>query len=288
MRHSDPQISRVLETLSRLMDRNLDLVESSTEARNVVVARGLQGHAPVAVHDSSGGEFSEKERCFLQEIAELLARDGTLRSENVALDHRMKMLEREITEMHARNRALAEASSRDSLTGLYNRWYIVDKIEAEMNRALRHGSPMSVLMIDIDHFKTVNDSFGHSAGDTVLQAMGQVLRESCRVYDIPGRYGGEEFCLLLPETKIDKTMPVAERIRRKVASTPFLCGQTPVHVTASVGVAGLENVPDEGLYGASSLIERADRALYAAKNGGRNRVETWNVDLTHKQIRVEH
>ena len=97
---------------------------------------------------------------------------------------------------------------RDTLTGLYNRWYVMEKIDSEMNRALRHGAPMSVLMLDLDHFKNVNDSFGHSVGDQVLKNVGQVLRESCRVYDVPGRYGGEEFCIVLPETRVGNTHTV--------------------------------------------------------------------------------
>ena len=124
------------------------------------------------------------------------------------------------------------------------------------------------------------------------ELVGQVLRDSCRVYDMPGRYGGEELCLMLPETKVENTMHVAERIRRRVAATPISVQGGPVHVTTSIGVAGIENVPDEDVFNANSLIERADRALYTAKDRGRNRVETWSSMLSLQQrasaLVVEH
>src|SRR5438552_15751931 len=174
-----------------------------------------------------------------------------------------------------RNRILSEVSARDSLTGLYNRWYVMEKIESEMNRSLRHGSPVAVLMIDIDHFKRVNDTWGHAVGDEVLKNVGQVLRDSCRVYDVPGRYGGEEFCIVLPETRVGNTRQVAERIRSRLATTELPVGDKSIIVTASIGVAGMDPVADEGVVSAAALLDRADRALYSAKHHGRNRVELY-------------
>src|SRR5262249_26043288 len=151
-------------------------------------------------------------------------------------------------------------------------------------RALRHGSPMSVLMLDLDNFKTVNDSFGHSVGDSVLKVVGQVLRESCRVYDVAGRYGGEEFCVVLPDTRVGDTEAVAERIRTRLASTALPVGERSIVVTASIGVAGMDSVADEGVVSAAALLDRADRALYAAKHHGRNRVELWLPEAPPSQF----
>src|SRR5205085_7412887 len=125
----------------------------------------------------------------------------------------------------------------------YNRWYVMEKIESEINRSVRHGSPVSLLMIDIDHFKQVNDSYGHAVGDQVLQSVGKTLRDSCRVYDVPGRYGGEEFCVVLPETRIGYTTVVAERIRNRLEMSELMFGESKVSVTASFGIAGLDSVP---------------------------------------------
>mgnify|MGYP003576835982 CR=1 FL=1 len=134
-------------------------------------------------------------------------------------------------------------------------------------------------MLDVDHFKNVNDTFGHAAGDLVLQAIGKLLRDSCRVYDIPGRYGGEEFCILLPETRLGNTNVVAERIRSRLATTELATGGTSIHVTVSIGIAGLDSPEDVDEVTPSALIDRADRALYTAKNRGRNRIELWDAAL---------
>jgi diguanylate cyclase (GGDEF)-like protein len=195
------------------------------------------------------------------------------------LQRRLQRLEEENLELTVTNRMLAEVSARDALTGLYNRWYVIDKMEAEINRSIRHGSPMALLMLDIDHFKSVNDTYGHTAGDQVLQFVARLLRESCRVYDIAGRYGGEEFCVLLPETALGSTPIVAERIRQRLEVSELSVGGSSVGVTASIGIAGLDAGAGESMLSPAALIERADRALYSAKHRGRNRVEMWDAHL---------
>jgi diguanylate cyclase (GGDEF)-like protein len=286
MRFFDPQISRALDSLSEFLKKKLELAEGDVNTERVIVSRLLPSQPPLAIRAAEGGEFTETERALLSGVLEILHRDIGSRAELHSLDQRLRLLERENGELMLRNRALAEASARDALTGLYNRRYVIDKIDAEMNRALRHGTPMALLMLDVDHFKNINDSFGHPVGDHVLQALGNVIKESCRVYDTPGRYGGEEFCLMLPDTRLENTMVVAERIRQRVEATPFVSGTISIHVTASIGVAALETVPEEALFSANALIERADRALYAAKDRGRNRVETWTPNS--QSFRLEH
>src|SRR5438270_12497160 len=118
---------------------------------------------------------------------------------------------------------------------------------------------MAVLMIDLDHFKNINDSYGHNVGDQVLQWVGKTLRESCRVYDVPGRYGGEEFCVVLPETRVGNTSVVAERIRQRLMTTPMIVGDEAVSVTASFGIAGSDCTPGEGLLNPAALVDRAGR-----------------------------
>ena len=188
-------------------------------------------------------------------------------------------LESENLDLMVRNRFLSEATAKDALTGLYSRWYVLEKIESEINRSLRSGSPMSLLMLDIDHFKKINDTFGHSAGDQVLQLVGRLLKESCRVYDVPGRYGGEEFCVLLPDTGMQNTPMVAERIRSRLASAEITVGGATLGVTASIGIAGLDSSDVQSLLSPSALIDRADRALYTAKHRGRNRCEVFDAEL---------
>jgi diguanylate cyclase (GGDEF)-like protein len=279
MRRIAEVAGRILRPLSRLLDRRLQLDEGAAAAGDMTV---VSVAAPaVIVRAEDGRPFNESERQLLDEIF-ALARvadesDNRLR----ALEDRFLILQRENLDLVMKNRILSEISHKDALTGLYNRFYVMEKIDSEMNRALRHGYPISVLMLDLDHFKRINDSYGHPVGDEVLKIVGQVLRESCRVYDVAGRYGGEEFCIVLPETQVGNTTQVAERIRNRLATTPLSVGSTSIVVTASIGVAGMDST--EGVLSASTLVERADRALYSAKHLGRNRVEMWNPGATGPQ-----
>ncbi|HYH06798.1 MAG TPA: GGDEF domain-containing protein [Thermoanaerobaculia bacterium] len=265
--------ARLLEPVAELLKRPLTLVDAQSAEAGKAFAVRL--HAPrVAIVAQDGAPFTESERRLIQSLFDVVRMAGESEERYRELEQRMLSLQRENLDLVVRNRSLSEVSSKDSLTGLYNRWFVIEKLDSELNRSLRHGSPMSLLMLDIDHFKRINDTWGHTAGDQVLQSIGKLLRESCRVYDVPGRYGGEEFCIVLPETKPGNTTIVAERIRHRLESTQLTCGDSSIVVTASIGIAGLEAPADE-ILSPSMLIERADRALYSAKNRGRNRVEMW-------------
>ena len=274
MRRIAEAAGRVLRPLAAMLNTRLKLETGTPAAENRSTIS--VGGGNLVVRAADGREFTPLEREFVVEVFELLRLAEETDARTRSAEERIAHLERENLDLLMQHRVLEEISARDSLTGLYNRWFVMEKIESEMNRALRHGAPMSVLMLDLDNFKTVNDSFGHSVGDEVLKSVGQVLRESCRVYDVPGRYGGEEFCIVLPETLLGNTKNVAERIRSRLAQTQLAAvGNKPINVTASIGVAGVDSVTNDGLVSAAALIERADRALYAAKHHGRNRVELW-------------
>jgi two-component system cell cycle response regulator len=157
----------------------------------------------------------------------------------------------------------------DELTGVSNRRYLLDRLMQEMLRAQRYGSPLCILMIDLDHFKRINDTYGHIMGDTVLATVAGILRQTVRATDIPGRYGGEEFCVVLTETKREGAHLVAERLRRRIAAEAFPAADgNTFHVTCSIGLAQYHEDIKEVL----ALIERADQALYRAKAAGRDRV----------------
>lgn len=158
----------------------------------------------------------------------------------------------------------------DALTGLKNRRDFDDHAEHEIARSLRQDSPLSILMLDIDHFKRVNDSYGHSTGDGVLRQLGAGLREVLRETDIPARIGGEEFAVLMPDTDLDTAAEVAQRVRAWVATQPFQTadGGAPIAVTVSLGVAQMRAVSAS----IGSLMKDADDALYLAKREGRNQV----------------
>ncbi|HEX8252756.1 MAG TPA: GGDEF domain-containing protein [Thermoanaerobaculia bacterium] len=273
--------------LSELLKKPLTLIDAeSPEARNGFAVR--LDVPRVAVLSAEGGPFNEDERKLILELFGVIRLAEESEARYQELEHRMLGLQRENLDLVVKNRMLSEVSTRDSLTGLYNRWFVMEKIDSEINRALRHGSPMSLLMLDLDHFKRINDTYGHPAGDQVLQAIGQMLRESCRVYDVPGRYGGEEFCIVLPETKPGNTNVVAERIRRRLEATELTCGDASVVVTASIGIAGMEATAEGEILSPAALIDRADRALYTAKSRGRNRIETWQQAFLASDDAVSH
>lgn len=161
--------------------------------------------------------------------------------------------------------ALEEISFKDSLTGIYNRRYLFSMLENEQKRFKRHRCPFSIILMDIDHFKLVNDKWGHIAGDSVLSEMGKILKQEFRSEDASGRYGGEEFLIILIGTPLDSAYNVAERLRIKIENRDFPMVEKTI--TASFGVAEYSEKDEiEG------FIARADSKLYLAKEKGRNRV----------------
>lgn len=162
--------------------------------------------------------------------------------------------------------SLAEASSRDGLTGIYNRRYIEEAVAKEFGRVQRYGGALSLILFDLDNFKTVNDGHGHLAGDIVLRAAAKHIGDGIRQTDTFGRYGGEEFMAVLPATPIDGATILAERLRQRLAATPVIHGNLSIPVTVSAGIAEVQ--PSMQRY--EHLIRAADQALYRAKADGRN------------------
>jgi len=168
--------------------------------------------------------------------------------------------------LDAAQAALLEASIRDELTGLHNRRYLMTRFNEEFERARRKGTTLGLLMMDIDHFKVVNDNYGHPAGDEVLRSVGQILASMLRDYDVGGRYGGEEFAVVLAETTPADMVRLAERIREVIEQRQDHGNATGIHITISIGVAVLNDTDTT-----ETLLQRADSALYKAKEAGRNR-----------------
>lgn len=168
----------------------------------------------------------------------------------------------------ARSRQLSDALDRDSLTGLLKHSRIKEQVDIELSRAQRTGDKLSVVMVDLDHFKQINDSYGHPAGDKVIKAMAHLLRQRLRKMDAVGRYGGEEFVAVLPRCSRAEAQALMEDIRKRFRDISFTVDQKTFHVTLSAGIAAFE--PD--IERADQLLQEADAALYRAKSDGRNRV----------------
>lgn len=173
-----------------------------------------------------------------------------------------------------RTRYLMELLSKkamiDGLTGLWNRTYLDSHLRSELSSARRSCMPLSCIMADVDHFKSINDNYGHSFGDEVLRTIAKVFTEFCRTEDIVCRYGGEEFTVLLPQTPLAGAKELAERIRQGIESRPFVRKNNPLRINCSFGVATLRDSIEP------SIVDLADEALYKAKRSGRNRVEVHN------------
>jgi len=168
------------------------------------------------------------------------------------------------------NEMLLDLSNTDHLTGLFNRRYMMEVLGREVQRSSRKGGHLSLILLDIDHFKDVNDIYGHLQGDVALQKVALLLKKELRAYDCATRYGGEEFVAILPDSSLKDAVFVAERIRQSVMETKFSDKLAGLNLTVSLGVASF---PLEGVTTVDAFIKLADDALYRAKNSGRNRVE---------------
>ena len=165
-------------------------------------------------------------------------------------------------------------SITDPLTGIYNRGYINERLPQEIRRSQRYGRNLSLLLCDIDHFKGVNDTYGHLAGDAVLATVAGCLIDTIRQQvDWAGRYGGEEFLVVLPETDYAGAMSLAERLRKNIQACPTVLDQGTIPITVSIGVTSLSPDKLQELVKAEVLLQEADRLLYAAKASGRNRIK---------------
>jgi diguanylate cyclase (GGDEF)-like protein len=245
LRNTHGEIIGAIQVLNKRM--------GSFDSEDETLLSALSSHAAVAI-----------------ENADLYRRLSVL---NLSLERKVEERTTELSAANERlsvlNRELEEISITDGLTKIYNRRYFNERLRQELKRVSRYGPPLSILMIDIDHFKKVNDTWGHQAGDTVLSGVAGLIKDRLRETDLIARYGGEEFCLLATGTDQAGVQVLAERVRKLVQSTVFEHGGKAIAVTVSIGVCTWEpSLRDDQ----EELIRRADSALYRAKEQGRNRV----------------
>jgi len=259
-----PAYLQVEGVLGRAIDGRKPLVLTETlRTRLQGAAEHFQGHVlliPLAVYEYPWGMLV---------LERFVHREPFVRADcetiQVIVDHLAILLEN-----MRLYRQKAEMAVRDGLTGLLNHRRLHERLQEELSRSLRYHHPMSLLMIDVDYFKRYNDTYGHQQGDELLRVLAEILQQNVRQSDIVGRYGGEEFAVILPETDKESAVVLAQRLCEVVASTPFLGypGGPSVRCTISIGVA---SYPDDGLT-VSDLVAAADTALYRAKRYGKNRV----------------
>ncbi len=192
----------------------------------------------------------------------------------------------EVEQLKEQVSLLATQVHTDALTSLHNKRHFINAIEVELERSCRTHQPTSLILLDIDHFKRINDTYGHLAGDTVLQHMATAIKNSIRKIDIACRYGGEEFAVILPSTPLLTAIQVSERIRENIAALTIDIGEQQLSATASFGVAiHLHSLPSN----VETFVERADKQLYRAKHNGRNQVcsETLPTKQDHQVADAE-
>jgi diguanylate cyclase (GGDEF)-like protein/PAS domain S-box-containing protein len=199
---------------------------------------------------------------------------GPLRDENNEINN-LFIYVQDVTEVAVYEQKLVELNMKDGLTGIYNRRFMETKLREEYFRHKRYSRAFSLVMFDIDHFKKVNDEYGHQCGDFILKSVSSRISSAIRNIDFLFRYGGEEFCCILPETNLEGAILVAERFREAIMEMENNFDGSVINVTISLGVAEMK----EDTESPNTLLQQADEALYRAKRGGRNRVESVQTAL---------
>lgn len=267
-----PEISTALETGKPVLIEDLQSSELHRNVRLEWKAKGTQVPIrsvivlPFELGDEQAGVF------FLRRLASepALTREDVEFADAVVKAAVAAIVRAQLLEnTRAENTRIEVLAHTDPLTQVLNRRALTVRLVSEMDRARRYDAILSMLMVDLDHFKQINDTHGHLIGDDALRELAQLLHESVRSVDFVARYGGEEFVVVLPETKLDGAVKFADRLRERIEATPFVREHGGVHITASIGVA---SYPKGDVHTVDDLFARADEALYRAKSEGRNRV----------------
>ncbi|MEM6531550.1 MAG: diguanylate cyclase [Myxococcota bacterium] len=262
------------EGIKKLLNEPFDLVICDVQMPDIdgyrfLALKGEQEHIadiPVIMLTATANDVSSKVRCFEAGASDYVTKPYE-REELVARVRTHLSLKQLRDELRRKAEQLELLTVTDDLTGLSNRRHFFARMETELVRGTRRSTPVGFLMLDVDHFKSINDTHGHQGGDLALAAVGRILKAEVRPYDVPARYGGEEFCVLLPDTSAEQAIEVAERLRTSIEQLELEHDGQRFGLTVSIGVS----VSDRSPVNASDLIKRADQALYIAKSEGRNR-----------------
>lgn len=249
-------------SIGRSVSASIQILDEGISRKHCLLRKNSLGELVIEDNHSTNGTFANGERISVHKLA-----DGD--KIQVGSTTILKFTYNDDLE-ESFQRQMYDSALRDGLTRAFNKRYFSDRIQAEFAYSDRHGSPLALAIMDLDHFKLVNDNHGHLAGDSVLQILAQLVQQSVRTEDVFARYGGEEFAVISRGITAESCLVMAERIRHSVEQHAFVWERQRLPITISIGVAGL---PDPGLKSAEALIEAADSALYEAKHGGRNQVK---------------
>ncbi len=259
----------VLDAINRIIDFNLAAQKILPELQPAVIGepaiKALAGQTTLAAQMIQAAadalEVELNERHFQVQQTPMTDGRGNPTGKIITL-HDITQVRRLLDELH-------KLATCDGLTGLYNRRHFTELANLEMDRVRRYSGALAIIAVDLDHFKRVNDVYGHAAGDIVLQTAANLLKSTVRKIDVPGRLGGEEFWILLPNTIVSDALIVAERLRSRLEQVVIAYETHELRITASFGVAGITHADNDTL---ADMMRRADQALYDAKSAGRNRI----------------
>jgi len=257
------RLKRLIEDCDALRRKAL----MSPEAIALLERHRADLKALLEYHDVLANQATEKDKEIQTLILALEEARTELQLANEVLQHMDKEKTRLMAELEKQKQAFEQQSREDGLTKLYNRRHIDTLLAQEFERSKRFNHPFSIAIIDIDHFKKINDTFSHQVGDEVLRTVAQIFKNNLRSMDLVGRYGGEEFVVGLLETSLMRAIPIAEKLRRAVEEFNWSVVQPNLQVTISIGLAENAKMPSH-----EKVIAEADRKLYEAKRAGRNLV----------------
>jgi diguanylate cyclase (GGDEF)-like protein len=256
-------------SIGRADEVNLRLAKAGVSRRHAVVKRINEQQFLLCDQQSTNGTFVNAER-----IDELLLKDQDL----IAIgESRLKFISADSPEQAYYEDLYCQAQL-DKALQIYNKHYFLNRLDEELRRQQRFDAPLALIMLDVDHFKALNDRYGHLAGDAALIQLADCVKQRIRETDVLCRYGGEEFGIIMPQTNQQQAALVAEQIRLRVAATPVLYADLVINVTISLGISGHPG-PEPHACTREALIAQADKALYAAKRAGRNQVASFETAM---------
>jgi diguanylate cyclase (GGDEF)-like protein len=277
----DPQLRKLAE-LAGIAGRSADVfVDEQAAPAIALVRQSAQKQFQLSeadcdlLLDEIGKKTREVASLFEINIGSNIEYEAILRKANEALVEITLQSQQHATTLQQQNQQLKKAATTDALTGLANRATFDHTLASTFSEARSTGKPLAMLLLDVDRFKSINDTHGHQTGDLVLKTLGKLLRTAARAQDLAARYGGEEMVLLLPGTTRATAAAIAETIRRAIAARPIQAGNIALKVTASIGVSAIE--PGDPLTAPEHLLKAADLAVYNAKHSGRNCVRVFSL-----------